>query len=190
MAEKYHDNESFTNINYSGQKVAQTEFESCVFQNCDFSNSDFSDNDFINCRFENCNFAVAKINGTGLKDVYFTGCKLVGIDFEGCSNFLFEVNFKKCVLDYASFFGKKLKNTKFIDCSLKETDFSSSDLSGAVFGNCDLSLTVFKKCNLEKTDFRTAFNYSFDPGENKMKKAKFAISGLAGLLEKYNIEIE
>ena len=80
--EKFFENEAFVNVNYSGQKVTRTEFSECVFRGCNFSNSDFSDNDFINCRFENCNFAVAKLTGTGLKDVSFTGCKLVGIDFE------------------------------------------------------------------------------------------------------------
>jgi uncharacterized protein YjbI with pentapeptide repeats len=158
--------------------------------NCDFSNADFSENDFIDCRFESCNFAVAKLNGSGLKNVYFNSCKLVGIDFEHCSDFLFAADFKNCVLDYASFFKKRMKNARFINCSMKEVDFSSADLSGALFGNCDLSMAVFSQCNLEKTDFRTAFNYAFDPGANKMKKAKFSNSGLAGLLGKYNIEIE
>jgi len=190
MKEKFYDNQDYTNINYSGQKISQTEFDSCVFLNCDFSNADLSDNDFINCRFESCNFAMAKLNSSGLKDAHFTGCKLVGINFENCSDFLFAVSFKKCVLDYSSFFGKKLKKARFNDCSMKEVDFSSTDLSGAEFGNCDLSMAVFTQCNLEKTDFRTAVNYSFDPETNKMKKAKFSISGLAGLLGKYNIEIE
>lgn len=190
MRANFQDNEEFVNINYSDQKISNTEFDRCVFLNCDFSNTDFSDNDFINCRFESCNFAMAKLNSSGLMDVYFTGCKLVGINFELCADFLFAVNFKKCVLDYSSFFGKKLKKARFTDCSLKEVDFSSTDLSGAEFGNCDLSMAVFNQCNLEKCDFRTAHNYAFDPEANKMKKAKFSSSGLAGLLGKYNIEIE
>jgi len=190
MRATFYDNEEYSNINYSGLKVSQTEFDSCVFVNCDFSNADFSENDFIDCRFESCNFAVAKLNGSGLKNVYFNSCKLVGIDFEHCSDFLFAANFKNCVLDYSSFFGKKLKKAKFTDCSLKEVEFSSTDLSGAEFGNCDLSMAVFNQCNLEKCDFRTAHNYAFDPEANKMKKAKFSSSGLAGLLGKYNIEIE
>jgi len=188
--DKIIENQQFISINYSGQKVQQTEFESCLFKDCNFTDANFSDNDFINCRFENCNFALTKLSGSGLKEVYFTGCKLVGIDFEVCSNFLFEVNFSQCVLDYSSFFGKKLKNTKFAECSLKEADFSTCDLSGAVFDRCDLLMTVFKQCNLEKTDFRSAYNYALDPEQNRMKKAKFSLSGLAGLLTKYKIDID
>jgi fluoroquinolone resistance protein len=59
-----------------------------------------------------------------------------------------------------------------------------------IFDNCDLKNAAFDQTILEKADFRTAFNYSIDPDNNKIKKAKFSISGLTGLLEKYNIEIE
>ncbi|MDP2113930.1 MAG: pentapeptide repeat-containing protein, partial [Bacteroidota bacterium] len=146
--------------------------------------------DFINCRFESCNFAMAKLGGSGLKDVHFADCKLIGINFNHCSDFLFAANFQKCVLDYASFFRKKMKKAKFTECSLKEVDFTGVDLAMAVFANCDLSRAVFHESNLEKVDFRTAANYSFDPEANKIKKAKFSLSGVPGLLGKYNIEIE
>jgi fluoroquinolone resistance protein len=43
---------------------------------------------------------------------------------------------------------------------------------------------------LEKADFRTAYNYSIDPEKNRIKKAKFSIFGVTGLLDKYDIEIE
>jgi hypothetical protein len=43
--------------------------------------------------------------------------------------------------------------------------------------------------NLEKTDFRSSFNYSIDPEVNRIKKAKFDRAGLAGLLDKYDLEI-
>lgn len=190
MIEKWFDDQIFTGINYLGQKLVQTEFNTCTFQNCDFSNADLSNSDFVNCRFDNCNFTLAKMTGLGLKNVHFAGCKLVGITFDTCSDFLFSVEFQKCVLDYASFFEKKMKKTKFEDCSLKEVDFSAADLSMAVFLNCDLSQAVFQQTNLEKADFRTAFNYSLNPEANKIKKAKFSLSGIVGLLGKYDIIIE
>ena len=107
MKEKVFDKENYTNISYSGTRISNTEFDSCVFLNCDFSNSVLSENDFISCRFESCNFAMAKLSGSGLKDVHFADCKLIGINFDHCSDFLFAANFQKCVLDYASFFRKK-----------------------------------------------------------------------------------
>jgi hypothetical protein len=42
---------------------------------------------------------------------------------------------------------------------------------------------------LEKADLRTSFNYLIDPEVNKMRKAKFSIDGLPGLLGKYELEI-
>lgn len=190
MKEKVNDSQNFTNANYSGQTISNTEFIDCTFENCNFSNSVLSHNDYIDCRFESCNFAMAKLSGSGLKDVQFRDCKVIGINFDHCLDFLFQVNFQKCILDYSSFFGKKMKKAKFIDCSLKEVDFTGCDLSMAVFGNCDLLRAVFHTSNLEETDFRTASNYTFDPETNKLKRTKFSLSGVAGLLTKYNIEIE
>jgi hypothetical protein len=43
---------------------------------------------------------------------------------------------------------------------------------------------------LEKADFRTSYNYSINPEVNRIKKAKFSTAGIAGLLCKYDIEIE
>ena len=125
-----------------------------------------------------------------MKEVRFKGCKLIGVNFSSCSDFLFSVNFQKCLLDYCSFADKKMKSTSFSDCSMKEVDFSATDLTMSVFQNCDLQQAVFNRTNLEKADFRTATNYTIDPESNKMKKAIFSHYGIAGLLRKYNIEIE
>jgi uncharacterized protein YjbI with pentapeptide repeats len=73
---------------------------------------------------------------------------------------------------------------------LHEVDFTEADLSGVVFVNCDLAGVIFENTNLEKCDFRSAFNYTLDPEVNRIKKAKFSLSGIKGLLEKYQIDIE
>ena len=83
----------------------------------------------------------------------------------------------------------KLKKTVFKDCTLTEADFSEADLSAAIFDHCDLARATFDHTNLEKADFRTAVNYSIDPEKNKIKKAKFSQTGIAGLLDKYDIDI-
>ena len=110
--------------------------------------------------------------------------------FEDCNDFLFSVHFEDCQLNLSSFCKLKLKNTKFKNSKLHEVDFTEVDLTGSVFENCDLNRAIFEKTNLESVDFRTAYNYSIDPELNRIKKAKFSVSGLAGLLDKYNIEIE
>jgi len=65
-----------------------------------------------------------------------------------------------------------------------------SDLAQAVFDNCDLSRAAFNRTILEKADLRTSFNYSIDPDLNKIKKAKFSMPGLVGLLDKFDIVVD
>jgi uncharacterized protein YjbI with pentapeptide repeats len=73
---------------------------------------------------------------------------------------------------------------------MKETDFSECDCSGATFDLCNLERAVFDRTNLEKADLRSAYNFSLDPDNNRIAKAKFSSAGIAGLLDKYDIIIE
>jgi uncharacterized protein YjbI with pentapeptide repeats len=183
------EDQTFENIDYSEKKLPKTEFDNCVFINCDFSKSDLSCIDFMDCRFDGCRLSLAVLDNTRIKNINFRHCKLMGVDFSKCDNFLFAASFENCQMDYCSFFRKKMKNTSFVGCSLKEVDFTETDLTMAVFDNCDLIGAVFMGTMLEKTDFRTATNYAFDPELNRIKKAKFSEAGVSGLLTKYNIDI-
>jgi len=100
------------------------------------------------------------------------------------------LDFENCSINLCSFNELKLKKSIFINSRIEEADFSESDLSKSVFRNCDLERTIFHHTNLEGVDFRTSFNYSIDPDLNRIKKAKFSVAGLAGLLGKYDIDIE
>jgi uncharacterized protein YjbI with pentapeptide repeats len=84
----------------------------------------------------------------------------------------------------------KVKGTAFKDCKLQEVDFVESDLTNVRFENCDLTMASFENTILTGTDLRTASNYSIDPEKNKIKKAKFSLAGVVGLLDKYDIIIE
>ena len=59
-----------------------------------------------------------------------------------------------------------------------------------MFENCDLEHAMFDRTILENADLRTSFNYSIDPENNRIRRAKFSITAVAGLLEKYDIEID
>ncbi len=102
---------------------------------------------------------------------------------------MFAVDFKNCVLNFSCFYKRSLKKVKFVSSSLHETDFTEADMTGALFDNCDLKMAVFANTILEKADLRTAYNYSIDPDSNRIRKAKFSMDGIAGLLHKYDIEI-
>ena len=115
---------------------------------------------------------------------------MLGLHFEDCNDLMISFEFIECQLSVCSFFRLKVKKTRFIKSEITEVDFTETDLSNSIFEECDLRHTTFSKTNLEKADFRTSFNYSIDPEHNRIKKAKFSPAGLAGLLEKYDIEIE
>lgn len=183
-------NHTFEKLAFIDQRVNNREFEDCVFKNCDFSNSDFSNNTFMDCEFIDCNLSMTQLVGTSLKTVDFKNCKLMGIQFHTCTDFLFNVSFQDCVLDYSSFANKKMPKTKFNSCSMKEVSFIGTNLTNASFENCNLDNAIFNDTQLAGTDFRTAYNYKIDPEFNPMRKAKFSTQGIVGLLDKYDIKIE
>ena len=137
-----------------------------------------------------CDFSLATMLNTGLNDVRFVDCKLLGVQLEVCNPFLLSVDFENCFMKLSVFQKLKLKKTKFKNCNLQEADFSEADLSAAVFENCDFNRAIFHRTLLEKADFRSSFNYSIDPENNRIKKAKFSSAGVVGLLDKYGIDIE
>jgi len=185
-----HENKTFEKVIYSGKEVRNKEFEQCTFKDCDLSDSVFSNNRFTECVFIGCNLSMTKLSGSSLRDVTFKQCKLLGVNFSECEDFLFSVQFEGCILDYASFMKKKMTKTKFIHSSLKQVVFSQANLANSVFDHTDLADAVFNGTELKEADFRTADNYVIDPELNNIKKAKFSLHGVVGLLTKYGIRIE
>ena len=190
MEQFIHVHKTFEKVLYADQKVNNREFDGCIFKNCDFSNSNFSYNTFIDCEFIDCNMGMIKLAGASLKSVHFKTCKLLGIEFNLCEDFLFSVGFQDCMLDYSSFANKKMPKTKFNNSSMKEVSFAGADLTKSVFDNVNLDHAIFNSTQLKEADFTTAYNYKIDPEFNPMKKAKFAMKGIPGLLDKYDIKIE
>jgi fluoroquinolone resistance protein len=189
MKKTLQEKSTFTKIDYSGMTLSDIEFDSCAFIHCNFTKSDLSSSDFPDCSFKECDFSMVRLNNTGFKNVIFSGSKLLGIDFTKCKDFLLAFSFDRCTLDYSTFSKKKIRHTIFKDCTIREADFSETDLTGSSFLNCDLSRTIFMHTILEKVDFRSATNYTFDLELNRVKKAKFSLPGIIGLLDKYQIDI-
>ncbi|GGG40417.1 pentapeptide repeat-containing protein [Hymenobacter glacieicola] len=170
--------------------VGEREFENYHFLNFDLSQSNLAGRLFSECRFENCNLAGTSLANTSLQNVAFDGCKLLGLQFEACRDMLFRVHFDRCQLDYASFTGKAMPHTRFVDCSLREASFTQTDLTDAVFQNCQLERAVFLHTKLSGADFRTAHNVLLDPEVNELKNARFALLSLPGLLARHGLIIE
>lgn len=190
MEDLIHIHKTFDKVIAIDSKIQNREFEGCVFTNCDFSNSDFSNNTFMECRFIDCNLSMMQVANTSLQQVSFKNCKLLGIQFQSCTDFLFEVDYTECTLDYASFAYKKMPKTKFVSCSLKEVTFIGTNLTQSTFEHCNLENAIFNETQLAGANFATAYNYKIDPQYNPMKKAKFSTVGILGLLDQYDIKIE
>jgi fluoroquinolone resistance protein len=189
MNKVYLEGQNFTGLATNLQLV-EGEYENCSFSNCSFLNFNLSAFNFIECEFENCDFSMVKVKGTGFKTVVFKNCKLIGIHFGDCNPFSLSLHFEDCLLNLSSFYKLKLKATQFKRCNLQEVDFAEADLTGSKFDTCDLTGALFENSILDKADFETAFNYSIDPNINRIKKAKFSMAGIMGLLFKHDIEIK
>jgi len=183
------EDETFTKINADAITGRKRTYENCEFINCDFSYAHLSGIVFIACRFRDCNLSLTHLSDTGLQDVRFKECKLSGADFSKSKDFLFEVSFENCILDNAIFFKKKNKKAIFKDCSMVETDFTEADLTDCKFDNCNLNRAFFDRTVLKNADLSTAYNFTINPDSNDIKKAKFSVHGLPGLLSKYDIRI-
>lgn len=190
MSVIYREGINFNKEDFTVNGLPKGDYENCTFNHCDFSSGNLSGINFINCEFIYCNISLAKLNQTSFRSVSFKNCKLLGLHFEHCNHFLFDVNFNNCMLNLASFYKLKMKKTKFINCEMNEVDFTETDLSEAVFDACDLMNTIFEKTNLEKADLRGAQYFSIDPENNKVKKAKVSQSNISGFLNKYDLSIE
>jgi fluoroquinolone resistance protein len=180
----------FDTINFTINPLSKGEYDTCSFTNSSFLNSDLSEIVFMECEFENCDLSMARLINTTLCEVKFRSCKLLGLRFDTCNEIGLSVAFDTCNLNHNSFYRMKLRKTLFLNSKLHEVDFTGCDLSSSVFDQCDFAGATFENTILEKADFRNSFNYLIDPERNRIKKAKFSLGGLPGLLHKYDIEIE
>ena len=95
------------------------------------------------------------------------------LHFSSCNSFGLSFSFDRCLLNHSTFYKTRIIKTEFSNCNLNETDFTACDLTGSVFEICDLAGAVFEKTILAKVDFRTAFNFTIDPENNRLKKQNF-----------------
>ena len=184
-----YDDKTFISQSFTGQIMRGGEYNNCTFKKCDLKESQFVQTKFIDCVFEECDLSMMKWDRSALNNVVFKHCKILGVNFSHCADFLFSVQFESSILDYSSFMGKKMHKTKFLKSSLKETTFTQADLSGSVFDECNLLDTVFRQTNLTSVNFSTAYDFIIEPELNTINKAIFATHSLPGLLHKYNLKI-
>ncbi|RYZ81621.1 MAG: hypothetical protein EOP04_23600, partial [Proteobacteria bacterium] len=114
MHDQYIEDEVFSKKDYTVIPFSKAGYDNCQFINCSFANTDLSGTSFTECSFEGCDLTMAALNKTAFKDVSFKDCKLLGLHFDDCDPFLFEVSFTDCMLNMSFFYKRKLVKTKFI----------------------------------------------------------------------------
>lgn len=189
MERDYTESEIFDGINFSDIQFKRGEYEACTFNNCDFTEVNMMDSLFIDCEFNTCNLTMTNLSNVTFRDVKFVGCKMLGLRFYDCNEFGVMFSFDGCTLTHASFYKLQLKKLHFKNSSLEEVDLTDCDLTETVFDNCDFKGARFEHTTLVKADLTTSYNYSIDPELNNIKKAKFSLAGISGLLDKYDIDI-
>jgi uncharacterized protein YjbI with pentapeptide repeats len=103
-----------------------------------------------------------------------------------CDKFIFEIHFKKSVLDFSKFYALNMKGTTFTDCSLVAVDFMATDITDVLLTTAtyiDLNLTKQLLIKLILEPVTTIVLTLLEP----KLKALFAKAGLKGLLTKYDI---
>lgn len=189
MDPTYISDKEYQGMDFGEKPLERGDYENCMFKNCILTHANLSAISFIECEFESCDLSMANVNGTAFREVKFRNSKLLGIHFEHTNEFLFSIAFVGCQLNLCSFYNRSLKGTDFENCNLQEADFAGADLTGATFNNCDLHGALFDNTILEKADLRSSYGFSIDPEMNRIKKARFSLNGVTGLLSKYDIEI-
>ena len=115
MNQKYIDDEVFEGENFMENPLPKANYENCEFNNCQFMNSHLNGINFIECSFKNCDLSNVILTETGIRMVHFEVCKLIGLRFDSCSDFLFEATFDNCRLDYCVFEAMNAQKTFFKD---------------------------------------------------------------------------
>lgn len=185
---------AFEDLIFDGKSYAdglhKEVFDNCTFSKCDFSNAKIISCSFTDCFFNDCNLSMVNLGLSTLNNVHFRNCKILGVKFNHCHDFIFHVDFDNCILDYSSFERRKMSKTRFKDASLKGVDFGEADIKQSKFIESDLDEAIFYNTSMQEADFTTAYNYGIDLSQNQIKKARFSKDGLAGLLSQFDIIIE
>ena len=182
------EDQKFEGVDFTSTNL-DSEYYNCEFIGCNFSEESIFSTDFEECSFKLCNFTMTKFGGL-LSEITFSDCKMTGADFYSVNNFSHDLIIEDSQLDYVNFNSVKLKGIKFVNCRIYEASFDDADIAGAVFDNCDLDRSSFQGTNIEGADFSTAYNYTINPQNCKLKKATFSKYGLEGLLSHLNIIIK
>jgi len=129
--------------------LSRVRTERVVFTECDFSGVDMSESEHVGSAFRNCTF-----RRSSLWHSTFRHCSFLGSVFTECRlrpMKLVEVDFTLAVLG-----GADLRGVDLSECRMREASLVEADLRKSVFRRADLSGARVQNARLDEADLRGA----------------------------------
>lgn len=193
LSEQQHEysEQRFQKLAYKNTELANKEFYNCTFLRCSFRETLFRNCTFQGCTFEDCDLSLVKVDGSSFTNVRFEGSQVIGVNWTLASwarfNITAPISFSNCAINYSTFIGLKLRETRITECIAREVDFSDADLTGADCSDTDFSSSRFSHTDLTNANFEGARHYSIDVNTNILKKTRFSLPEAVSLL--YSLDI-
>lgn len=184
-----HSQETFSKLTLAEDTIESIVFDECEFIDCVFIGCKFEKCRLLNCKFEKCDLSNIVPMNSEFREVKFTNCKAIGIDWTRASK-IKELNFSECLVNYSNFRLLKLPKTIMKKCEAKDTDFIETDLKGSNLTDSDFENSIFFKTNLSGVNFTRATNYTIDVNNNTLKKTRFSLPEALSLLSNLDIIVE
>ncbi len=181
--------ETFSRLVITEATIELKVFDECEFIDCLLIGCKFEKCRFLSCKFEKCDLSNIIPMNSEFREVKFTNCKTIGIDWTRASK-IKELDFTECLINYSNFRLLKLPKIVIKKCEVKEVDFIETDLKDSSFSGSNFENSVFFKTDLSGVDFTHATNYNIDVNNNTLKKTRFSLPEALSLLNNLDIIVE
>jgi fluoroquinolone resistance protein len=181
--------ETFSKLVLTEEIIESKVFDECEFIDCIFIGCRFEKCRLLNCKFEKCDLSNIIPMNSEFREVKFTSCKAIGIDWTRAGK-LKELSFTECLVNYSNFRLLKLQKTVIRKCEVKDVDFIETDLKDSNLTGSNFENSVFFKTDLSGVNLTRATNYTIDVNNNTLKKTRFSLPEALSLLNNLDIIVE
>ena len=181
----------FKDVSQNHDELVSNEFIDCAFLRCSLVEFVFRKCRFVNCVFRECDLSLIQVPDSRFTSTRFENSKVVGVNWTeadwpqpGLGN---PIGFLKSAISHSTFMGLNLTDMEIRDCVATDVDFREANLSRVDFTGTDLSGSLFSSTDLSEADLSRARNYQIDPGQNRLRRARFSLPEAMSLL--YSLDI-
>jgi len=177
---------AFKEVRLERSNLDSSEFYDCTFVRCSLVESTLRNCRFVNCAFQHCDLSLVQVAGSTFTSSRFEDSKIIGVDWTlaawPATGLGSRIGFFDSAISHSTFIGLSLRGIEIKSCVATGVDFREADLTQADFTGTDLSESLFGRTNLTEADLSRACNYTIDPGQNSLTRAKFSLPEAMSLL--------